>query len=416
MVRDPVTWLIYVQLGLYAYFLYGFGPVVGFLKDEQGTSNALASLHTSALAVGAMAGGALFPWFARRFGRGNVMWGSLAGIALTVSLFVTLPALYPETLLLTTAIGFEGICVVSCVVVTLSQMHGAAGSSAISEANAFAVGAGLAAPLVIGLSVKAGFGWRAGVAVVIGLVLLTAAAARLLRVSYSSEAAQTVGPSVKQPLPRAYWLAWTMMVMTGAVEIVLSLWTALVLRKRASFSPAAASAAVSAILLGMLVGRTLGARLALRYRPILLYFVALAISLIGFGVFWAVVAPVPVVAGLFIVGLGNAMHYPLAIAMALAIAPGSADRAAGVASYGMGLSFGAGPLILGLLADRVGAHTALLLVPVFIGVAAVLAWRLRSAVAQPVDSERPAVSEAVVSAAAAEVAGIEAAAPGLASP
>jgi hypothetical protein len=61
LVRDPVTWLIYVQLGLYAYFLYGFGPVVGFLKDEQGTSNALASLHTSALAVGAMAGAHCFP-------------------------------------------------------------------------------------------------------------------------------------------------------------------------------------------------------------------------------------------------------------------------------------------------------------------------------------------------------------------
>jgi MFS family permease len=417
LVRDPLTWLIYVQLGLYAYFLYGFGPVVGFLKDEQGTSNTLASLHTSALAIGAMIGGALFPWLSRRFGRGNVMWGNLAGIALCVVLFVTVPALYPVTLGLTAAIGFGGICVVSCVVVTLSLMHGPAGSSAISEANAFAVGAGLAAPLVIGLTVRIGLGWRAGVAFMVGLFLLTVLAARLLRISYASEGPQPVAPSAKQPLPRLYWLAWTMMVMTGAVEIVLSLWTALVLRERASFSPAAASAAVSAILLGMLVGRTLGARLALRFRLILLYFIALGISVVGFTLFWAFVQPIPAVAGLFIVGLGNAMHYPLAIAMALAVAPGSADRAAGVASYGMGLSFGAGPLLLGVLADRVGAHTALLLVPVFIAVAAVLAWRLRLALARPVvPLAASAVSEAAIAETAAGVAGIESAARGLASP
>lgn len=385
MVRNPLTWLIYVQLGLYAYFLYGFGPVVGFLKDEQGTSNALASLHSSALAIGAMVGGALYPWLSRRFGRGNVMWGSLASIAFVVLLFVTVPALYPVTLALTAAIGFAGICVVSSVVVTLSQMHGPAGSSAISEANAFAVGAGLAAPLVIGLTVHAGLGWRTGVAVVIGLFLLTVLAARLLRISYVAESVpKTVGVHGKQRLPRVYWFAWTMMVMTGAVEIVLSLWTALVLRERAAFTPAAASAAVSAILLGMLVGRTLGARLALRVPLLTLYFGALAISLVGFSLFWFFVQPGLAIAGLFIVGLGNAMHYPLAIAMALAVAPGTADRAAGVASYGMGLSFGAGPLLLGVLADRVGAHTALLLVPVFLAVAAVLAWRLRVATARTV--------------------------------
>jgi MFS family permease len=408
LVRNPLTWLIYVQLGLYAYFLYGFGPVVGFLKDEQGTSYALASLHSTAMAVGAMAGGAVFPRLSATFGRGRVMWASLAGIALCVLLFVTVPALYPVTLTLTAGAAFGGICVVSCVVVTLSQMHGPAGPAAISEANAFAVGAGLAAPLVIGLSVKAGLGWRGGVAVLIGLVLLTALVARLLRITSTASPAQTGAKAEKSPLPAAYWLAWTMMVMTGAVEIVLSLWTALVLRERASFSPAAAAAAVSAILLGMLVGRTLGARLALRVRPIALYFAALAISLIGFSLFWLFVQPVPAVAGLFIVGLGNAMHYPLAIALALAVAPGSADRAAGVASYGMGLSFGVGPLLLGLLADKVGAHKALLLVPIFIAAAAFLAWRLRSS------GTLMPQGAATTSAAAAEVAGIEAAAPGLA--
>jgi fucose permease len=194
----------------------------------------------------------------------------------------------------------------------------------------------------------------------------------------------------RQALPGAYWLAWTMMVMTGAVEIVLSLWTADVLREEISFTPAAASAAVSAILLGMLVGRAAGARVALRLRPMPLYFAALGLSLLGFVVFWLATTPGLAVAGLIIVGLGNAMHYPLAIAVALAVAPGQADRAAGVASYGMGLSFGVGPLMLGLLADEVGAHAALLLVPVFLAGAAALAWRLSRSADSPKLGDGPA--------------------------
>ncbi|HCT77189.1 MAG TPA: MFS transporter [Micromonosporaceae bacterium] len=393
LVRTPLTWLIYVQLGLYAYFLYGFGPIVGFLRDEQGTSNALASLHSTGLAVGAMAGGALFPLLSRAFGRGRVMWGSLAGIALAVLGFVVLPPMYPVTLSLTALIGFFGICVVSCVVVSLSQMHGAAGSAAISEANAMAVAAGLAAPLVIGLTVDAGWGWRAGVGVLIGLIGLVALIAWRMRIEppHIDEVSTVDTAEPKRPLPKAYWLAWTMMVMTGAVEITLSLWTAIVLREELAFSPAAASAAVSAIVGGMLVGRTLGARLALRMGAVPLYFGALVLSFVGFTLFWMSGNAIGAIAGLLLVGLGNAMHYPLAIAIALAVvAPSQADRAAGVASYGMGLSFGVGPLLLGLLADKVGTHTALLLVPVFIAAAALLAWGLRGSVSSPQLGDRSA--------------------------
>jgi hypothetical protein len=59
LVRDRTTWLIYAQLGIYGYFLYGFGPVVPLLRDEEHTSRAVASLHSAALAVGAVVGGSL---------------------------------------------------------------------------------------------------------------------------------------------------------------------------------------------------------------------------------------------------------------------------------------------------------------------------------------------------------------------
>ncbi len=390
--RTPLTWLIYVQLSLYAYFLYGFGPVVGFLRDEQGTSNALASLHTAALAVGAMVGGSLFAWFTRRFGRGTAMWSALIGIALAVLGFVTLPSVFAITLALSALVAFGGMWVISCVVVTLSQMHGLSGSAAISEANAMAVAAGFVAPLVVGWAVDVGWGWRAGMSVLIGLIAIVALVAWRMNF-FALPAAQTPDVTVSEPkaaLPRAYWVAWMMMVMTGTVEIVMSLWAAIVLREEAGFSAGAAAAAVSAILGGMLVGRTSGARLALRMGTVPLYLSALAVSFAGFLLFWFSGSAWSALAGLFVVGLGNAMHYPLAIALAIAVAPGQADRAAGISSYGMGLSFGVGPFVLGLLADEVGAHTALLLIPLFLAGAGLLALRLRGSAGAPQVGDRPA--------------------------
>lgn len=388
--RTPVTWLIYLQLGLYAYFLYGFGPVVALLRDEQGVSNAQASLHSTAMAVGVVLGGAAFAGLSRRFGRSRLMWGSLGGIGLGVSGFVALPSRYPSTLSLTLIVAFFGCLVINGVVVSLTQLHGPAGSAAISEANALAVGAGMAAPLVIGLGVGLGLTWRAGVGVLIGLIAIVALVAWRGRIVLPSHVSAPARASVRLPLGTAYWLAWTMMVMTGAIEIVLSLWSAIVLRERVAMSAGAAAAAVSAILLGMLIGRAGGARLALRYRPIPLYFSALAVSLAGFAAFWLAQSPVPAVAGLLIVGLGNGMHYPLAIALALRVAPEQPDRAAGIASYGMGVSFGVGPFVLGLLADEVGTHSALLLVPAFLAVAAALAWWLRGSIRPPQVGDRPA--------------------------
>ncbi|MFD0595771.1 MFS transporter [Catellatospora coxensis] len=174
-----------------------------------------------------------------------------------------------------------------------------------------------------------------------------------------------------------------MMTVTGAVEVVLSMWTAEVLRGQVGLSAGAATAVMSAMVGGMFAGRLVGARIALRLSSIPLYFGALALSLAGFTVFWTAGSAVVAVAGLVVVGLGNAMHYPLAISLAVAAAPGQADRAAGVASYSMAVSFGAGPLLLGLVADQVGAHTAFLFIPLLIAGAAYLAWRFAATARTP---------------------------------
>jgi fucose permease len=139
-----------------------------------------------------------------------------------------------------------------------------------------------------------------------------------------------------------------------------------------------AAAAVSGIVAGMFVGRFIGSRITLRVPPVPFFYVALGVSAIGFAVFWSATAGWLATAGLVILGLGNAMHFPLGISLALRTAPGLEDLASARASYGIAVCFGVAPLALGAIADGIGPHPAFLLVPVLLVVAALLVLTLRT--------------------------------------
>ncbi|MFY1659621.1 MFS transporter [Micromonospora sp. WMMD1274] len=464
LTRDRITWLTYAQLGLWGFFLYGFGPVVPLLRDEQGTSAAVAGLHSTGIAVGALAGGALFAPAARRLGRGPAIWLGLAGVAVGVTALGLLRPL-PATLAAVAVIATFGMMVVSGVSVVLTARHGPAAPAALTEANAACAGMGILAPLTIGATVDAGLGWRPLMAVEVGLITLVALAALTFRVRGPRRApadaaagmpvpvaaptrvpavpgsgvAEAVVPATAVPasavpspavpapavpasvvpasgvaeaavpahsvpasavpasrapvssdsgvagrLPRAYWIAWVLMSVTGSIEVCLSLWTADVLRTHAGLSAGGASAAVAAIVCGMFAGRIAGGRAALRWAPVPLLLGALTVSLAGFALFWASTVGWLAVTGLVVLGLGNALHYPLAISIALAVAGPAADKAAGWSAYSMGVGFGIAPVALGWVADGVGPHPAFLLLPVFIAVAVLLTVRLGRALRVPV--------------------------------
>lgn len=380
--RDRLTLVTYAQLGIFGYFIYGFGPVVPLLRDEQGTSRAVASLHGSALAVAALVGGAAFPFLVNRFGRPRVMWGGIAGMAVGVlGLWAARP--FAATMLATFVAATAGSLLVNGVVATLSGRHGRAGAAAISEANAVAAGVGTVSPLIVGGAVAAGFGWRPGLAV---LVVLAAAVAVVGFVSRDALSPPTTTDSIRPAgsgrLPGGFWLAWTSMVVTGSVEVCLNLWAGDELRDRAGVSPGVATAALAAIVGGMFIGRVVGVRLALRFPPPLVLLVALALSAAGFTVFWMATAAWLAIAGLLLCGLGNSLHYPLAVALALENSGGQPDLAAARSAYAMAIGFGIAPLALGWTADQVGAHRAFLLVYLLLGMAAVVVWRLVSAPAR----------------------------------
>jgi MFS family permease len=386
LVRDRFTWLAYGQLAAFGYFFYGFGPAVPLLRAEEHTGRGVAGLHGTAFAVGGMLCAALTPVLVRRFGRQVTVWLGLGGLSLVVLGFWSLRQLW-GTLLLAVLAALLGTLIVNVVMASLSDHHGRAGPAALSEGNAVAAGIGLLAPLVMGAMIRAGLGWRLGLSVLVGLVALLAVASVVLRVR-TPEVLPVPSTSTAGRLPRTYWIAWCCLLCTGAVELSLNLWVADIVRVDAHASPGVATAALSAVIGGMCLGRAVGTRVLLRVAPPVALLGALAVSAAGFAVFW--LAPVPWLAfvGLVVLGLGNALHFPSGIALAVAHSGGQPDLAVSRVSYASGVAFGLAPFALGVMADRVGPHTAFLLVPVFLLGAATAAWLLRgrTPVAVPVSS------------------------------
>lgn len=378
LVRDRITWLLYAQLAVYSYFLYGLGPVVPLLRADLDTSRTLAGLHGTAMASGILLSAAFTPWLVRRLGRRVTLWCALGGLAVGVTgLCVGWSTAATLSAVLVT--GASGTVTISCVTAALSDHHGLAGPAAITEANGMAVLAGFAAPLVIGGAVRAGLGWRPAVAVAVVLVAVVAAAAFAGRVRVPDAA--PVDPAVGGRLPARYWLVWATLIATAGVEFCTSLWASDQLRERAGMTPGAAAAAVSALVGGIAAGRLVGGWLMRRFSVVPMLLGAIGVAAGGFVLFWLSTVPWLAVAGLLVAGLGMALHYPLVVTLAIAASRGRPDLAASRLGYAVGIASGAGPFALGALADRMDTHAAFALVPVLLTVSLGAALLIRHVMA-----------------------------------
>ncbi len=365
--RDRLTWLTYLQLGSYGYFLYGFGPSLSLLRDEQGVSRSVAGLHGTSLALGALLSALVLAPLVLRLGRAPVVWAGLATMCAGIVTYTATTAL-PMTLAGAFVGAFGGSFVVLSSAPVLSDHHGASGPSAISEANAVAAGVGTVAPLVIGGAVALGLGWRPAMLVLLPVVLALAVAGRGVR------APRPVGATSRRErpgrLPGRYWVSWTVVTAGIGVEFCLVLWTADVLRDQVGLSPGAAAASVTALVAGMCAGRVAGGRLALRLPVDSLLYGAVLTTGAGFTAFWLTGSVWVALPALVVCGLGVALFYPLGIARAIAASEGRPDHASARAGLGAALASGAGPFLLGAVADAVSLHWALLVVPALLLVAA----------------------------------------------
>ena len=400
--RDGPTWLIYVQLSLYAYFLYAFAPTVTLLRDEEHVRDTVAGLHGTAYAAGVIVVGLLGARILNAIGRGRALWLFLGALCVSITIYASVPVL-PVTLVGALVCGASASGVTITVGAVLVERHGAAGPSAVTEANALAAAAGLIGPLLVGASVHLGYGWRPAVLLVIVLI----AALFLLRRLFTARdttaptggepaTARAIAPLPRQdsaprssdrtrrrPLGRQFWLGWSVIVLCVGVEFSMTLWAAQLLRDRSGAGKALAATGVTAIVGGMCVGRVLGSRLARRYRLDGMLFAAFALTAVGFALFWFATTPFVAFAGLAITGLGMAVHYPLSLSRTIGAATGQADRASSIATLGTGIAIGVAPFLLGFLSDTITVRYAFLLVPVFLVLATISLAAARTAPRTP---------------------------------
>ncbi len=97
LIRDRITWLVYLQIGIYGWVLYSMGPAIQLLREETGVSKTVSGLHGTAMAAGALLTGAMGARVVQRIGRQTSIWMGIAGACFGVVL-ITVSTALPVTL------------------------------------------------------------------------------------------------------------------------------------------------------------------------------------------------------------------------------------------------------------------------------------------------------------------------------
>ncbi|WP_433368467.1 MFS transporter [Streptosporangium sp. CA-115845] len=369
LIRDRATWLIYLQLGVFATYLYGLSAALPLLRIDQGISQAVAGLHGTSMALGGIITGLALPWLTRRIGRRAVTWTGLAGMSVGTLLVAAAPTTLSITLLgYGVASGMSSITLYSGMA-ALDDHHGPASPAAISEANAVCVIVGIGVPFVVSATAQSVFGWRAALLVPAVLTVLLALLMGRVWIPERGDTAAGTAPEAGSRFGWRFYLAGAVLFCCVAMEFCFNLWAAKLFSDQTGLPAAVAATAVAAFTAGLAVGRLAGGQLALRVPPTALFIGALLVTAAGWAIFWLSEDPVFSYAGLAVSGLGVALHFPMALSRVLAASGGRRDQASALASIFAGLAVGSGPFLLGALADGFGTQQAFLMVPVLIGLA-----------------------------------------------
>ena len=364
-VRDKPTLISYAQASCFGWLIFGSGPAINFLRDDLHLSRAMASAHSLGMSIGGIAAGLSAQKLIHQFGRGRLLrWASIV-LAIGILLF-TVGRIVPLTLLGFTLCFLGGVTIVQSTAAFLSHHQGRFASASISELHGVAAGFGLLSPVVIGLCVTYGFGWRIGMAVGILATVIVEAVRGRDTASYGlpfSTDDEAVGHDVPGPLPRAFWWACVAMICTSGVEYAVLLWSSDYLRSNGGLAKGASAIALGCVVGAMAVGRIAGSVLTRRFSSERLYIGSLLLALVGFLGFWRSSAPIIMIAFLTITGFGLSLHFPFGIERAIKVSANRADRATTRIAIATAISSGVAPFSIGVLADHFGVSQAFLVVP-----------------------------------------------------
>jgi fucose permease len=367
--RNAFTWLAYLSLAFYGYFLNVLGPITPFLKAELGLTYTISSLHFTAFAIGILLVGIGGHTLISRIGRRRSLWLGLFGMSLS-ALFLVLGRSPVVTIGASFLMGWIGSLILAIVPAALADQHGEFRSVALSEANVIASLFSTFAPLMVGWFARSLENWRLSLAIMAFTPLLFFLGFGK-NVSPQTTSAAEHSSQSKEPLPVLFWLYWVAIVLGVSVEFCMIFWSADYLEQVLGLIKADAAQAVSLFLAAMIVGRMAGSRLVQRFSARAVVTVSILVAGIGFLLFWRAESTFPGLIGLFLTGLGVANLYPLILSLAIGAANGNTVHAGARATLASGTAILALPLALGRLADATGIRLAysvvlLLLIGIFL--------------------------------------------------
>jgi len=156
--RDRFTWLAYLSLAFYGYFLNVLGPITPFLKEELALTYTVSSFHFTAFAVGILLIGVGGHIVIQRLGSQRSLWLGLFGMSVS-ALFLLLGRTPVITIGASFLMGLVGSLILAIVPAALSDQHGEMKAVALSEANVTASLLATSAPLLVGWFADS-IGWR----------------------------------------------------------------------------------------------------------------------------------------------------------------------------------------------------------------------------------------------------------------
>ena len=367
--RDRFTWLVYLSLAFYAYFLNVLGPITPFLKDELQLSYTVSSFHFTAFAIGILFVGLGGHLIVQRIGRRRSLWLGLFGMSLS-ALLLLLGKSPIITIGASFLMGSIGSLILIIVPAALSDQHEEFKAVALSEANVIASLFATGAPLLVGWFAQWLGQWRFALGILALFPIFMFLGMRNDRAPEISPVHEMSTRSSRS-LPKLFWVYWVALFLGVAVEFCMVYWIADYLEQVLGIGKASAAQAVSLFLAAMIVGRVIGSRLVQRFSPRAVVSISILIAGLGFLLFWRTETVILGLSGLFLTGLGVANLYPLLLSLAIGAAHGSSDQAGARATLASGTAILALPLALGRFADAVGIRLAfgvvlVLLISVFL--------------------------------------------------